>query len=452
MSEETLPAAQVLLVEDEPDHAEVMAETLKRLGHVCTVVHNLPDALAELDGGSFDLVVTDLKMTGETDGMDVLAAAKKMQQGTEVVMVTAHGDVPTAKAAIKGGAYEFIEKPLDLDVFRTLCTRAIEARFLKADNKTLRKRLDQAYSFEGILGQSQAIAQVINQLKMVAPSEIPVLVTGPSGTGKELVAAALHNQSSRAMGRFVPLNCAGLSESILEDELFGHVKGAFTGADTDREGRFEYAHRGTLFLDEVGDMPMPMQAKLLRVLESGEVVRVGDNAPRNVNVRVVSATNRDLMQMVKAGTFREDLYYRLAGVQIQLPPLNERTEDVPILAQHFLVMFAEKMHRDAPAIASDAVAALQGYDWPGNIRQLRNIMQNALMQSGGEQIETQHLPPDIQACATAPTDGGMNLQAMEKMAIVQALQQNGGDHTKAATALGLSPEALAAKLEEHQLS
>ncbi len=330
-------AAQVLVIDDEEDHAEVMGEVLKRMGHVCTLVHSLPAAVDELKHGVFDLVVTDLHMDAEDDGMKVLEAARAGQSDAAVVMVTAHGDVPTAKAAIRGGAYDFIEKPLDLDVFRTLCGNAIEAVFLRSQNQHLRREVEEARGFEGMLGTSAAMRQLSTQIEHVAPAPLPVLVTGESGTGKELVAQAIHRRSKRSSKLFVAINCAGLSESILEDELFGHVRGAFTGAEKDRQGRFEYASGGTMFLDEIGDMPKPMQAKLLRVLESGEVVRLGSNEPRHVDVRLVSATNADLDAMVKEGTFREDLYFRIRGMELHLPPLRGRREDVPILVRHFLV-------------------------------------------------------------------------------------------------------------------
>ena len=327
------PSAQVLVVDDEEAHADVMAEALQRMGHVCTVVHDLPSAQDELKHGLFDLVVTDLKMTGEEDGIAVLEASQQFQTNAETVMVTAHGDVPTAKKALRGGAYDFIEKPLDLDVFRTSASARSSRSCCGGENQALRQQVDERFGLEGIIGVSQAIQRVLTQIRQIAPSDIPVLITGESGTGKELVAQAIHNNSPRAKKVFKPLNCAGLSESILESELFGHVKGAFTDAARDREGVFEYADGGTLFLDEIGDMPTPMQAKLLRVLESGEVVRVGSNAPQHVDVRLISATNRNLQQFVKEDRFREDLFFRIRGALIEVPALRDRREDVPLLVR-----------------------------------------------------------------------------------------------------------------------
>ncbi|MCC7146005.1 MAG: sigma-54-dependent Fis family transcriptional regulator [Phycisphaeraceae bacterium] len=452
----TNPAGQILIVDDQVEHAEVMAEALRRLGHVCTIVHDLPAALEELKHGAFDLIVTDLVMDGDEDGLKVLEAARQSQPTAETILVTAHGDVPTAKAAIKGGAYDFIEKPLDLDVFRTLCTHALEKVMLRAQNAQLHERLDEQFGFEGILGSSPAIRRVIQQMRQIAPSGLPVLVTGESGVGKELAAKAIHNNSKRAKARFVPLNCAGLTESILEDELFGHVRGAFTGAERDREGRFEYADGGTLFLDEVGDMPLSMQAKLLRVLESGEVVRVGSNEVRHVDVRLISATNRDLSAQVKEGRFREDLYFRIRGVEINLPPLRQRPEDIPILAEHFVRQFAQQANRPVQAIAEDVQQALMRYPWPGNVRQLINVMQNMVIVAEGAKLELRHLPAELAEGAGEQTGGmegtaGMSLEQIEKQAIRNALRINKGNREATAKMLNIGERTLYRKLKEYGL-
>ena len=450
-----LPTAQVLIVDDEPDHAEVMAEVLRRMGHVCTLVHDLSGSLDELKHGQFDLIVTDLKMQGEADGMEVLAAARQSQQGAETIMVTAHGDIPTAKQAIKGGAYEFIEKPIDLDVLRTLCTRALETVFLRAQNTELRSRVDEQFGFEGIIGQSPAMREVIAKLKQAAPANIPVLITGESGTGKELFAQAIHNNSPRGKKRFVPLNCAGLTENLLEDELFGHVRGAFTDAAKDREGRFEYAHGGTLFLDEIGDMPLTMQPKLLRVLESGEVIRVGANESKHVDVRLVSATNHDLETLVKEGRFRSDLFFRIRGMEIKLPALRERRDDIPLLVQHYVTKFAEQMNKPGLSVAEDAMTALMQYDWPGNVRQLINAVQNTVIVCDSEKIEPRHLPPEIGAGDRSESGSvdtaGLSLDQLEKQAIRNALQVTAGNREKAAKMLGIGERTLYRKLNEYGL-
>ncbi len=396
-------------------------------------------------------------MDNPDDGQKVLAIARQNQPQAETIMVTAHGDVPTAKAAIKGGAYDFIEKPLDLDVFRTLCNHAIQAVMLRAQNSHLRERLDEQFGFEGIIGTAPSIRSLITTMRQVAPSSIPVLITGESGTGKELIAQALHNNSDRAKKTFVPLNCAGLSDSILEDELFGHIKGAFTGADKDRKGRFEFADGGTLFLDEVGDMPSNMQAKLLRVLESGEVVRLGANNVRHVDVRLVSATNHDLEQLVKDGTFREDLYFRIKGVELHLPALRERREDIPLLVQHYVAHFARQQDKPVPEVAEDVQATLMRHDWPGNVRQLMNTIQSMVVIAEGEKIEPRHLPPEIRQAGNAdapgsPADtGGMSLDQIEKKAIRDALRVTAGNREQAANMLGIGERTLYRKLKEYGL-
>ncbi|HWB19475.1 MAG TPA: sigma-54 dependent transcriptional regulator, partial [Phycisphaerales bacterium] len=323
--------AQVLIVDDEKDHAEVMAEALRKPGHVCTIVNSLEAAREELRHGNFDVIVTDLVMENEVAGLEVLRLAKEQQANAEVIMVTAHGDVPTAKKALQGGAYDFIEKPLDLQVFRHQVNRAAETVLLRHQNGSLRGQLGSAFGFEGIIGDSAAIRDIIAMIKQVAPSNIPVLITGESGSGKELIAAAIHKHSKRAAKKYVTFNAAGQSETLLEDQLFGHVRGAFTGAERDREGVFEYADGGTLFLDEIGDMPISMQAKLLRVLETGEVIRLGSNDARKTDVRFVSATNKDMKAATSQGRFREDLYFRIRGTEIHVPALRERRDDVPRL-------------------------------------------------------------------------------------------------------------------------
>jgi DNA-binding NtrC family response regulator len=455
MSERSLPTAQILIVDDEEDHAEVMAEALRRMGHVCTIVHDRVSAEDEMRHGQFDLVVTDLVMDHEEDGLQVLAAARQNQPSAETVLVTAHGDVPTAKAAIKGGAYDFIEKPLDLEVFRTLCGHAIEQVMLRSQNTQLQQRLDEQYGFEGILGSSAAIRRVIAALRQIAPSNIPVLITGESGTGKELVAQAIHHNSPRARKPFKPLNCAGLSESILESELFGHVRGAFTGAERDRQGVFEYADGGTLLLDEIGDMPMAMQAKLLRVLESGEVVRVGSNEPRHVDVRMVSATNRRLDEMVKRHEFREDLYFRIRGMEIHLPALRERREDIPLLMRHYVQKFAQQFGKPVPELAEDTQLALTRFDWPGNVRQLINVAQHMVVLAEGNRLEPRHLPPEIAASAggaeMAVDTGGLSLEQIEKQAIRNALRISAGNRELAARMLGIGERTLYRKLKEYGL-
>lgn len=449
--------AQVLIIDDEEEHAEVMAEALRRLGHVCTMVHDLNSAIDEIRHGDFDLIVTDLVMDSEEDGLIVLENARKAQLNAETIMVTAHGDIPTAKAALRGGAYDFIEKPLDLEVFRNLCRRAIQTVSLRGQNKALRDQVDDQFGVDGIVGDSPAIQRVITTARQVAPADIPVLITGESGTGKELVAHAVHQLSRRAKKRFKPLNCAGLSETILESELFGHVKGAFTDASKDREGVFEYADGGTIFLDEIGDMPMPMQAKLLRVLESGEIVRVGSNDPKHVNVRLISATNHDLKQKIEEGEFREDLYFRISGSNIHLPPLASRREDVGLLVRHFMNAFTAKLGKEINNITDDALLTLIQYEWPGNVRQLINVVQNMMLVCEGDTLTIDHIPIEIREGASddagRPDDSltGRTLEQIEKLAIRNALRANNGNREATATMLDIGERTLYRKLKEYGL-
>ena len=451
-----LPNAQVLVVDDEKPHAEVMAEALQRLGHVCTIVHDLAGATDELQHGTFDVIVTDLVMDSPDAGLKVLEAARRTQPNAETIMVTAHGDVPTAKAAIKGGAYDFIEKPLDLDVFRNLVNRAAQTVLLRDQNTQLQQEVNQRFGLEGIIGQSPGIQQVLTTVRQVAGTDIPVLITGESGTGKELIARAVHRKSKRVKKPFKPLNCAGLSASILESELFGHIKGAFTGADKHREGVFEYSDSGTLFLDEIGDMPLDMQAKLLRVLESGEVVRVGDNEPRHVDVRLISATNHDLDKLVKDDKFRDDLMFRIKGVQIHLPALRERREDIALLVRHYAQHYAARMEKDTLAISDDAMTALMQYDWPGNVRQLMNVVQNMVIVAADGTIELEHVPIELRSgdgdgSTSLGSLAGLSLEQIEKQAIRNTLRMTAGNREQAAKMLGIGERTLYRKLKEYGL-
>ena len=450
------PSAQVLIVEDEHDHAEVMADALRKPGHICTIVHGLEEATEELLHGSFDVIVTDLMMESATSGLEVLKLAGEHQPGAETIMVTAHGDVPTAKAALQGGAYDFIEKPLDLPVFRNLVGRAAETVLLRTQNEQLRGEVDAAYGFEGIIGESAAIRKVIEQIRKVAPSTIPVLVSGESGTGKELVAAAVHNISKRSARKYVTFNAAGQSESLLEDQLFGHVRGAFTGADKDRQGVFEYADGGTVFLDEIGDMPLGMQPKLLRVLENGDVIRLGSNDSRRTDVRFVSATNRDLKAMVEAGEFRDDLFFRIRGAEIHVPALRERREDIPLLVNHAIGRFAADMDIERPVITQPAMMRLVSYGWPGNVRELFNVVHAMVVISEGE-ITVRDVPEEIRESeqdeehASMRGLAGVGLDRLEKEAIRQTLAMTNGNREQTAKLLGIGERTLYRKLKEYGL-
>ncbi|MEC9373485.1 MAG: sigma-54 dependent transcriptional regulator, partial [Planctomycetota bacterium] len=372
-------------------------------------------------------------------------------------------DVSTARAAFKEGAYDFIEKPLDLEVFRNLVNRAAETVLLRHESGEL-SDLVQHDGFSGIIAGSEPMRRILQTVRTVAASRIPVLITGESGVGKELIAEAVHSNSPRAAKRFVTFNCAGQSESLLEDQLFGHVKGAFTGADRDREGVFEYANNGTLFLDEIGDMPLNMQAKLLRVLESGEVVRLGANDARKTDVRFVSATNKDLKKAVDEGSFREDLFFRINAAHVHIPPLRERREDIPRIVHHAIARYAAEMGREGPPpdITDAAMMRLTAYNWPGNVRQLLNVVQNMVVMcvgAGENALDVRHIPDDIKAgegdVDDAAQEGGSlagaSLQQLEKRAIRETLRLTGGNREQAARLLGIGERTLYRKLKEYGL-
>jgi DNA-binding NtrC family response regulator len=449
--------ARILLVDDEPDHTDVMADALQRLGHARDVVLNMPEAVRQLSRRQYDVIVTDLMMDGTPQGLELLRHAMTLTPRPVVIMVTAHADIPTCKTALSEGAFDYIEKPLDLEYFRAKVSQAVDKSLLQRENEVLQAQVSQGSGFEGIVGRSPVMLQIIATARQVAMSDIPVLILGESGTGKELIARAIHNTSQRRKNRLVPLNCAGLSESILEDELFGHVKGAYTGAQSDREGRFEYADRGTLFLDEIGDMPGSMQAKLLRVLESGEVVRLGSNDPRLVDVRLISATNRNLDEMVAEKKFREDLFFRIKGITIRIPPLRERRPDIPLLTHFFMQQTIEKYGKQIDDIAPETQHQLMSYHWPGNVRQLRNVIENMVVMSQGPMLRPADLPVEINPRASAPAGTnvenlvGMSIEQAEKELIRSTLKMTHGNREQAAKVLGIGERTLYRKLNEYNL-
>jgi len=449
--------ADILIVEDEPAHAEAVQEGLSRLGHRCTVADDGSTGIAKLTSRHFDIIVTDLVLGGSVDGLAVLAAARKHSPDTKVILITAHASVDTCRSALQQGAFDYIEKPLDLDELRTVVSRAAEHTAQRRMIAELRGRLDEKYGFENIVGHAPAILEILEMVRRIALTDLPVLLLGESGTGKELLAGAIHNNSRRTEGRFVPINCAGLSETLLEDELFGHVKGAYTGAASDRAGRFEYADGGTLFLDEIGDMSLAMQAKLLRVIEDGKVVRVGSNEPIDVNVRVVSATNSNLAQRVSQKKFREDLYFRIKGVTVEIPPLRQRREDIPLLMDHFLVQ-ANKAHGTRiKGISPDARRVLMGYSWPGNVRQLRNVIENMVVLAGGEKLTVEDLPGEIYRRPGETADeqlgrlAGVSIEEAETELIRNTLKMVGGNRQQAANILGIGERTLYRKIKEYGL-
>ena len=386
---------EVLVVDDEPAHAEVVAAALEKIGGECVVVHSQREALDEIQRRPFDVVVTDLMLETDDAGLEVLRAAKQERPETEVVLMTAFNGVETAVEAMLEGAFNYLQKPLDLKRLRSIVQKAGEATRLRRVNRRLKERLDEKFGFDGVVGGSPAMLKTIERLKRIAPTDATVLILGETGTGKELFAQALHQNSPRKNKPFVALNCAALSEHLLESELFGHVKGAFTDATSDRVGKFEYANGGTIFLDEVGDMSPSTQVKLLRVLENREITPVGSNKTIKVNVRLVSATNRKLEEAVEKGCFRADLYHRLKVVTLKLPNLKERSGDVPILLDHFMKIFAKKYGKSIKGVTQAARRKLFLYDWPGNVRELRNVAESVVVVDFDGLIDVDDLPDEI---------------------------------------------------------
>jgi two-component system response regulator HydG len=463
---------RVLIVDDEIDHADAMSEAVARIGYSVKQAHSLAEARRCLSEEDFDLVITDLRMDGPRDGFELLEHARRAFPPAQVIVVTAHGDVATAVGAMRAGAYDFIEKPLDLDLIRVQVRRAAEAVLLARQNQNFKLALDQKYGMEGIIGNSQAMRRTLQLVRQIAPTDINVLILGESGTGKELIARAVHQNSRRQAERFVALNCAGLNESTLEDELFGHVRGAFTDARGDREGRLEYADGGTLFLDEIGDMPLAMQAKLLRVLQDRQITRLGSNEPIQVDVRFIAATNKDLEQQVRKEEFRQDLYFRIKGATIHLLPLRQRREDIPPLIAHLIPKCATRMGKKIEEIDAAARDILVACDWPGNVRQLENVIENMVALSTGTRLGVQDVPQEILGpysvqtvsttaltlpSATSPTTSittlaGINLADLERQAIEKTLEMVQGNREQAAKLLGLGERTLYRKIKEYGLS
>jgi DNA-binding NtrC family response regulator len=447
------------VVDDERDHADGMVEALGKLPVEALAVYTGEHAVEVLRHQRVDVVVTDLKLEGQVDGLDVLQEAKQHGDTTEVILITAYATIENCKEAIRRGAFDYLVKPLDIDQLRTLVEQAARrVAALRPRRAEIEPEQQGTFLFDGIKGVSPAMQGIFEVVRRVAPTNISVLIEGPSGTGKELLARAIHTNSLRRDKPFKPVNCAGLTETLLESELFGHVKGAFTGANTDRKGLFEVADKGTLFLDEIGDMPLTMQAKLLRVLEDGVVTPVGSNKATVVDVRVISATNHNLTKLIERNTFRQDLYFRIRGVSLTLPALRERPEDIPILGQHFLEEAAEETGSKVTGITDAALGILVGYEWPGNIRQLRNTIRTMVVMCDRPKIDIPDLPPEISprrqlpgASASPASLAGVSLNDLEKKAIADTLARTQGNREKAAKILGIGERTLYRKIREYNL-
>lgn len=445
----------LLFVDDEPALRELMAERLSDRGFEVVTSESGEKAIELLDQFAFDIVVTDLRMPG-IDGAAVIDAARERYPGIVAIVITGYGTVKDAVDAIKRGASDFIAKPFQFEELMHVLQKSIEQRRLTSENAYLRSQLEERYEFGGILGRSRPMQELFQLLETVARSNATVLVTGETGTGKEVIARAIHHNSPRRANRFVALNCSAIPETLLEAELFGHVRGAFTGAVGTRQGRFEQAHKGTLFLDEVGTMSPSLQMKLLRALQEREFERLGDHQTIKVDVRVIAATNSDVPRMIADGTFREDLFYRLNVIPIQLPPLRDRREDIPLLVKHFLVKFGEGRTIQA---AQSTMRALMAYNWPGNVRQLENAIERAVALSAGrDELDDRDLPPEIRTAApdTSPVpqefpEDGLDLPAhlcsIERDFIDRALSRTQGNRNKAADLLRIKRTTLVEKLK-----
>jgi len=441
---------KILVVDDEAIVRESLRDWLSDAGYQVLTAENGPKALAIIETERMGIVITDLVMPG-MDGIELMKRAKENQPNIEVIIITAYGSIPTAIAAMKEGAYDYIEKPFCPERAELLVKKLAEHQELVEENLSLRQRLEDHYRFENIITKSSKMQRVIEVIKIVAKSNATALITGESGTGKELVARAIHSQSHRQGKPFVAVSCAALPESLLESELFGHEKGSFTGAYAQKKGKFEFANRGTLFLDEVGEMSANIQVHLLRVLEEKEFTRVGGNEPIKVDVRVISATNKDLKRAIATGEFREDLYYRLNVVTIELPPLRERKEDVPLLAQHFLNKFALENQKEITGFSPEATEFLLGYDWPGNVRELENAIERAVILAKDSLITVADLPQEnISLARSAPI--GKKLKEAEKNHILDVLSETGGNYSEAARTLGITRMTLYNKAREYGLS
>jgi DNA-binding NtrC family response regulator len=446
---------RILLVEDHAPSREIMKKALEKVGHTVTEVASGREAVAQLQGGlEADVVVTDLMMPG-MDGMELLKTVKEMDPALGVILVTGHGTVESAVEAMKGGADDYVQKPVNTVELRRRVEAAIQRRSLIQEVKELRGRLDEKYRFGSILGKSKAMQQLFSQLQLVAPTRSSVLITGESGTGKELIANAIHQNSPRRNEKFLPVNCAAIPADILESEMFGHEKGSFTGAIGRKIGKFELADRGTLFLDEVGEIAPDIQVKLLRVLEELTFMRVGGAEQIRVDVRIIAATNAQLEQRVTEGKFRSDLYYRLKVVTLHIPPLRERREDIPLLVDHFLSYYKKENARDNLSLSPAAMRALVGARWEGNVRELRNLIESLVVMATRPVIEVWDLPEPYRSAVIEEIPSGTaeasvrTMQEIEKEAILRTLRETEGNRTKAAEILGIGLRTLQRKLKEY---
>lgn len=440
--------ARVLVVDDEPMVCLALTNWLEEENYFAQAVEDGPQAVKAVREENWDIVLLDLRMPG-MDGMEVLKQVKEIAPQTVVIMMTAYASIPGAVQAMQEGAYDYIVKPLDVDQLTLMLKRIVEHQQLITENILLRKRLTEQYEYEDIIGRSEAMQEVFSMIKAVTDTNATVLITGETGTGKELVARAIHSNSSQRYGPFVAASCGALPETLLESELFGYEKGAFTGADRTKKGRFELANEGTLFLDEVGDISMKTQIRLLRVLQEKSFSRLGGTEQIKVDVRLVSATNRDLVAAIEEGSFRSDLYYRLNVVSIQLPPLRERIDDVPLLAAHFINKYNVEFNKKFDRVDRKAMDLMMDYHWPGNVRELENVIERALVIDQGPQMMVKHLP--FCNIESPLTEEPRSLQEVEKSHIEKMLQRNDWNIAKTARLLDIDRSTLHKKIKKFGL-
>ncbi len=445
----------ILLIDDEPAQLQSLKSFLSRRGYQVFTAGDGPSGFKIVQENTIDLVLTDYRMP-EWNGFVVLRKLKELNPEIDVVVMTAYGSIEDAVEIMKAGAYDYLTKPIDLDELENLIKRVREKRWLIAENRLLKEQLQEKFKFDAIISQSGEMEEVLNMAGRVAPSNATVLIRGESGTGKELIARAIHFASQRRDKPFIVINVAALSENLLESELFGHEKGAFTGAAQMRIGRFEEAHGGTLFIDEVGDIPLSVQVKLLRAIQFGQVERLGGNQQIEVDVRIIAATHRDLEEMIREGTFRDDLYYRFNVVSVWIPPLRQRKTDIPVLAEHFIAKYARENQKPIRGITREALDRLMKYHFPGNVRELENMIERAVVLCRGDYLTADDLPPTLQIESreaifdprNIEADYETKLRAFEKEMIQAALKETGGNQSAAARLLGISERHLRSRLEK----
>ena len=445
----------ILVVDDDAAHRTMLRTLLAGWGYKISEADDGSTAVEKVNDRAFDLILMDIRMI-KVSGLEALTEIKTLNPAIPVIIMTAYSSVETAVEALKNGAYDYLTKPLDFDELRLTMGRAMDHKQLREENRLLRENLGARFDRQNIIGRSPAMIRLLETVAQVAPSEATVLIGGDSGTGKEIIAGAIHYNSGRKNGPFVKINCAAITETLLESELFGHERGAFTGAHRRKEGRFHQAHGGSLLLDEISEMSLAMQIKLLRVLQERELTRVGGDEVIKVDVRVIAATNKDLIEKIKAGLFREDLYYRLNVVALDIPPLKERNEDIPLLAQHFLKIFSEKNAKRIKGYTPQAMDRLLKYHWPGNVRELMNAVERGVVLSRSEYLDEKDLSPVIKGwlqedvpISNAPIPCDKPLEKVEKATILSTLEQTGGNKSEAARRLKITRRTLHKKLKKY---